>query len=670
MSRYITIDTPPTALDSNGLPYQRADAPLAAFGGNDANSPAQFSGALNHNVANYRDQLRQQQQLLAHESAANDALTGFRLGAVQAGRAFTGLRMKDAVDGHDGYLQAITQSRDDAIRELPGPARALLKPHLDRAFNVARQLGQDHQMAQNHAWSDQSSLDSLDADAQEAVLHRNNPAQVQALADRAVGEWAKIGERRGWDMGRIAQQAAQSKAALFANVVQALGQDGNGAGMQQAHEQAQGQVDPDSYRKMLLAHVDLNNRGATPEQPPNPRLGQDNEVDPRVAQLAEGGKVEPVSGQPIMDDASSDTIGGAANAPQMAQVQKPTVNPLPQGKPSRKTPQPVMPNGRTGSMSQSPNQDGPDGEQSIIFKNKNTHTPSLDEARAQTGAKVRTYAINPTSDDTKSSFRTSTIITSPIPQPQRAQVERIFREENYPEQYSNGDYAKARQIIQDVSDGKIGNWDWNIANLEYDRRFNWDGSGPPLDVPKTGHKFVTFTAPEYGVKAIYKNVLANIPIIANTKSTDDIVKALPANERVNLTNLTIRNIGLHWKGPGDTLKTWVDNVSKWSGIDPNATLNPEDLNQMIALMRGMNYAEKGRQTVTDSQYRDGIVMARNRTNELPEKGEDQKQEEFLQTARQAPGAGPSYNDNKDKTINLRRLLFDEIDQNFVGGKRR
>lgn len=46
MSRYPTIDAPPSDLNSNSLPYENGDAPLAAFGGRDAVALGQLRDLL------------------------------------------------------------------------------------------------------------------------------------------------------------------------------------------------------------------------------------------------------------------------------------------------------------------------------------------------------------------------------------------------------------------------------------------------------------------------------------------------------------------------------------------------------------------------------------------------------------------------------------------------
>lgn len=134
MSRYPTIDTPQSDLDSNDLPYENGDPSLAAFGGRDAMALGRLRDLLQQGLIQFGDRSRQeaqdyreqliQQRTFAHESAANDALTRFRHDSLHAFGAYSATRLADALSGYDGYRQGLQTSRTAAMSDLSSAARS------------------------------------------------------------------------------------------------------------------------------------------------------------------------------------------------------------------------------------------------------------------------------------------------------------------------------------------------------------------------------------------------------------------------------------------------------------------------------------------------------------------------------------------------------------------
>jgi hypothetical protein len=223
------------------------------------------------------------QRLLAHESAANDALTQYRLQALKALGDYGALRGKAAIDGHDAYRQALQDSRDGVFAKLPGAAQALLQPHLDRQHHEDLHFGMAHRGQQDKEWATQSALDSLEADKREAVLRPGDLNLLQRLAERSDAEWLKIGQREGWLDDLVLRNAERSKADLIGRVVLTQLKDGDHAGARQTWEFAQNHVDPQSM-------IDAMRTKQIPgrEQPydgGNPMLGDNANVRPQDVQL-------------------------------------------------------------------------------------------------------------------------------------------------------------------------------------------------------------------------------------------------------------------------------------------------------------------------------------------------------------------------------------------------
>ncbi len=69
----------------------------------------------------------------SHAFAADNALTGHQLDAIDALRQYTGLRMRDAVEGFDDYHRKLQASRDAALSDVApqeGAAQAAARPRL------------------------------------------------------------------------------------------------------------------------------------------------------------------------------------------------------------------------------------------------------------------------------------------------------------------------------------------------------------------------------------------------------------------------------------------------------------------------------------------------------------------------------------------------------------
>jgi len=223
------------------------------------------------------------QRLLAHESAANDALTQYRLQALRALGDYGGLRGKDAIDGHDAYRQTLQDNRDRVFAKLPGAAQALLQPHLDRQHHEDLHFGMAHRAQQDKEWATKSALDALEADKREAMLRPGDLSLLQKLAERSDAEWMKIGQREGWLDDLVLRNAERAKADLIGRVVLTQLKDGDHAGARQTWEFAQNHVDP---KTMIDAMRNKQIPGR--EQPydnSNPLLGENANVRPQDVQL-------------------------------------------------------------------------------------------------------------------------------------------------------------------------------------------------------------------------------------------------------------------------------------------------------------------------------------------------------------------------------------------------
>ncbi len=190
----------------------------------------------------YRRQLMQH-QLLAHESAANDALNQYRLQGDELWRQYGGTRQREAVEGHDTYQQGLQGARAQAQQGLSAASLTLLREALHQEHQDRVRLGEAHRAVQDQAWSDQSSLDTLAVNRQAAVLHRDDPARVQALAQRGDGAWLKLGERRGWSDRQIGEQVRAWRGQVYGAVIDQQLHEGNVAGASNLLARVQGELD-------------------------------------------------------------------------------------------------------------------------------------------------------------------------------------------------------------------------------------------------------------------------------------------------------------------------------------------------------------------------------------------------------------------------------------------
>ncbi len=239
---YPTIDQPTEDLDEQGLPYQGGDAPLSAFGGRTVQALGDARDLLALGAQQYRRQLMQH-QLLAHESAANDALNQYRLQGDELWRQYGGTRQREAVEGHDTYQQGLQGARAQAQQGLSAASLTLLREALHQEHQDRVRLGEAHRAVQDQAWSDQSSLDTLAVNRQAAVLHRDDPARVQALAQRGDGAWLKLGERRGWSDRQIGEQVRAWRGQVYGAVIDQQLHEGNVAGASNLLARVQGELD-------------------------------------------------------------------------------------------------------------------------------------------------------------------------------------------------------------------------------------------------------------------------------------------------------------------------------------------------------------------------------------------------------------------------------------------
>jgi len=239
MATYFTIDVPP-----NQRRNQEQDPNLQTvpdFVGEDPSVlRSQLSGA----------------PLLAHESAANDALTQYRLQALKALGEYSGLRGKEAIDGHDAYRQALQDSRDGVFDQVPGAAQRLLQPHLDRLHHENLHFGMAHRGQQDKEWANKSALDALEANTRDALWRTGDFNLLQKIAEHSDGEWMKIGQREGWSNDLVWRKADQAKGELFGRIILTQLEQGDKAGAQQTWEFSQQHVDPqtitDAMRNRMM----------------------------------------------------------------------------------------------------------------------------------------------------------------------------------------------------------------------------------------------------------------------------------------------------------------------------------------------------------------------------------------------------------------------------------
>jgi len=120
----------------------------------------------------------------------------------------------------------------------------------------------------------------------------------------------------------------------------------------------------------------------------------------------------------------------------------------------------------------------------------------------------------------------------------------------------------------------------NPGNIRHGE--NWDGQAPT----QTDASYVQFISPEYGIRALFKNLLAY---------------------RTKLGLSTIRQIINRWAPPNENDTTsYVANVAKFTGY------NPDDVLPMTAypeLLKAIIRQENGVQPYSDDIILRGISMA-------------------------------------------------------------
>jgi len=310
MARYPTIDVPPTALDSTPLPYQRLEVSPAGFGGRDAQALGNFSDVVQQGLDAYRKQQAQPSQqtqtaqLSPHEIVYANAVDRFKLDTQHDLANYAMHRHADAIDRYPDLQQTLQASRDAVLNNIPAPLRPKVQPALDQIHNEALKLGMEHRTRQDHAWSDHSSQASLDVDMQEALLWRNNPLKVQRVIDRAVGEWSKIGERKGWDEQQLGEQISQWNSRLYGTVIGQHLHDGNIQGAHTLLADAQNRLDPASFERVRGQVIDTANRMEAERTAPPPegerdrnpmrRPMQEQPVNPVLQPRAEQESEQPV----------------------------------------------------------------------------------------------------------------------------------------------------------------------------------------------------------------------------------------------------------------------------------------------------------------------------------------------------------------------------------------
>ena len=116
------------------------------------------------------------------------------------------------------------------------------------------------------------------------------------------------------------------------------------------------------------------------------------------------------------------------------------------------------------------------------------------------------------------------------------------------------------------------------------------------------------------IKSAY-GIANNVPDFENYATPADGVNATASNLRNNYRGMTLAEIGRKWVGkdqPQSEVDNWVNNVSRASGLAPNAVPNMDDKTAVSSLIKAIVPAEKGqadRAAFDDTSVTQGIEQA-------------------------------------------------------------
>lgn len=287
MANVPTINTPSVELQNAPTPYQSTDAPIAAFGGREAETLQHAVGA----AVNFKN--------LVDESAANDALNQFRADNLKATNDFLGKQGKDAVDAHGAYVSDLNNRKEQLLSNLSFGAQRLLKPHLQSALGSAFDLGESHFRTQNAKWSVDSSNATLDTNLKDGINSRNDPDRLRLLLEHGNGEFDKMRAIFGWDDATTASKKAAWTSRFYGSVVDSYLNDGKVGEAKKLLGAVGDQLDPamlgamKNKAQVIGERIDAQRVAA---QNNERRKAQDDIdiVKPKIEQIfAKGGYVDP-----------------------------------------------------------------------------------------------------------------------------------------------------------------------------------------------------------------------------------------------------------------------------------------------------------------------------------------------------------------------------------------
>jgi hypothetical protein len=418
---------------------------------------------------------------------------------------------------------------------------------------------------------------------------------VQALAERGMGEWLKIGERKGWSDQQIGERAQEAQDQLFGAVLEAHLQDGNLPLAEAFLRDHQDRLSP-----QMLDQV--TQRFADPLNPPPPDLSDPATFDQfmRPAVLRKG---EANYSGDAAERAKFDRGVQYARAPGQEQPYQDIVPRLggDQG------------DGRNTQINDRLGDDSRQVPQNLEGQDEQNDESNGRQQIFQAQGSGANDAASPTA-----------------PQRNRETVNRRLE-----------DVIKGAPTALNGLSGirpALDTKDKNHYDNGHPPKDLWQGSGPIKGYQDAQHPgFSTFYSVLDGVRATTRNLRSyyNGGIRAKALEDGKTEEQIKQLSKFNITNI----VGLWMKEQPDALKKiWIKDVSKFSGIGPDQVIDLNNVDQMVNLLHGMGAREQGLH-LPRSVYLAGMDAAMNDTP-YPNFPLDEMREIVLQLTRQAKGVAP------------------------------
>ena len=133
-------------------------------------------------------------------------------------------------------------------------------------------------------------------------------------------------------------------------------------------------------------------------------------------------------------------------------------------------------------------------------------------------------------------------------------------------------------------------YDNNVGNITQSNANYAGGKLQPYAHPN-GLAFERFSSPEHGTAAAYSLIKAKVDGAGGNMSFDQLVGAWDPN------------------ASPETKKNYAGALAKAAGLEPGDKVPIADTDKMAGVVRAMNIFEKGKQTVPDSAFKDGVRLA-------------------------------------------------------------